>query len=211
MPKKTASVISIVSLSLFVLISFMPVIYEDQWYRTQTAWRAIFTKISSKNVNMFHWYKSLPIIIVAIAVIGIIALILQMYEKRSFFVTLGIWSSAITLLLFVLLTYLYLTLDTRWDKSFSSLGFAGYPRYVLCWGFYIECALLIVSSVLSFQLTTGKGIITEKANGADSFSNVNTLNETDEVDLLKKYKDLLDSGAITEQEYEEKKKRLLKL
>lgn len=40
---------------------------------------------------------------------------------------------------------------------------------------------------------------------------VNNIQETTNADELKKYKDLLDSGAITQEEFENKKKELLGL
>ena len=68
------------------------------------------------------------------------------------------------------------------------------------WAFYIIIALQIVTIVCAL-LAEFK--IFENATQ----TNVNLSN----ADELKKFKDLLDSGAITQAEFEEKKKQLLNL
>ena len=45
----------------------------------------------------------------------------------------------------------------------------------------------------------------------NSKKNNKTVNEQDDLEKLKEYKKLLDDGIITQEDYEEKKKQILKL
>ena len=83
---------------------------------------------------------------------------------------------------------------------------------------FIICALIFGRFVLLLILLGALGlIIALNKPKKDEPANINTtvtvsaLPETTDVDRLKGYKELLDSGAITQEEYEQKKKEILGL
>ena len=86
----------------------------------------------------------------------------------------------------------------------ATWGYYGYYEYVPAWGFYVECALLIAICVISVLGIKGLLIETVEAVPAN-------LNTTDVTDQLKKYKELMDNGVLTQEEFESKKKQLLGL
>ena len=88
--------------------------------------------------------------------------------------------------------------------SASTWGKYGFYQYVPSWGFYIAIVLILAVAVIAFLLAIGKikDVEPKTSNKSENYSNA---------DELKKYRDLLDSGIITEQEFEAKKKQLLGL
>ena len=54
-------------------------------------------------------------------------------------------------------------------------------------------------------------IIIERQKNKPTAENTTVVQNSDEADKLKKYKDLLDSGVITQEEFDAKKKQLLGL
>lgn len=78
----------------------------------------------------------------------------------------------------------------------------GYTAYSVNWLFYISLALQISAAVLVLIAITSKE---EKLKFA-----IRT-REASEIDELKEYKDLLDSGVISQEEFDAKKKQLLGL
>ena len=84
----------------------------------------------------------------------------------------------------------------------ATLGYNGYFSHSFGWGWYIAAALLIATSVMSFFVATGrvKDSDIEKKE-----------KKTTEADDIVKYKDLLDKGIITQEEFDAKKKQLLGL
>lgn len=73
-------------------------------------------------------------------------------------------------------------------------------------GIFFEI-ILFLAVVVAFAKRSS--IIAETPN--KNRGNENVIKEITDADELKKYKDLLDSGAITQEEFEEKKKQLLNL
>lgn len=72
--------------------------------------------------------------------------------------------------------------------------------------FWIICLLII--SVLAILKRTSLVVPKEEKQPQQV---INNIQETSSADELKKYKDLLDSGVITQEEFDEKKKQLLGL
>lgn len=74
--------------------------------------------------------------------------------------------------------------------------------------FYITCGLLLLVVILSF-IKRSSLIISKNVEQPQQV--INNIQETSNADELKKYKDLLDSGVITQEEFDQKKKQLLGL
>ena len=72
--------------------------------------------------------------------------------------------------------------------------------------FWIIMFLMFVACILSFI----KRSVVQKTE-KEEFQVINNLHETSNADELKKYKELLDSGVITQEEFDAKKKQLLNL
>ncbi len=72
--------------------------------------------------------------------------------------------------------------------------------------FYIILAILIAIVFVSF---IKRSVVPKEEKQSQQI--INNIAETTNADELKKYKDLLDSGAITQEEYDTKKKELLGL
>ena len=78
-----------------------------------------------------------------------------------------------------------------------------YFQYDIFWGFYIECALLLLSCIFSciaFFTKFQRNISTTNTENSPIESKTNE---------LIKYKELLDNGVITQEEFDAKKKELL--
>ena len=73
--------------------------------------------------------------------------------------------------------------------------------YSFCWGFYIAAAILLAAAVIAFLVAIGKTAEVED-HGKPPVSSA---------DELAKFKDLLDKGIITQEEFDAKKKQLLGL
>ena len=86
--------------------------------------------------------------------------------------------------------YRYTVLDIY--SPLKQMGFAA--------GYYFEAAVLVAATVF--------GVLRIKN---DKGSGQNLSAEGKQIETLKGYKDLLDSGVITQEEYDEKKKHLLNL
>ena len=194
MQKKTVELISLISLSIFLLFSFIP-----GAYREFHSGRNDYGRMSSgyRDVNIFQNFSVLAYIVVVIVVIGIIALILQYLGMRSSFVRYCTLAPIVSAILFFILTLCYSAYSGA-TEEYSSVN------YNLGWVTLVEIVSIVISSVSSFMLFSGKGINTSPITHVSV-----SKKEKDRVVILKEYKDLLDSGAITEQEYEEKKKQLL--
>ena len=83
-------------------------------------------------------------------------------------------------------------------------------------GLYLICLVIVVAISIAKRSTIITGLPSTKKskNGKNdevTQTVINNVQETTNADELKKFKDLLDSGAITQEEFDEKKKQLLGL
>ena len=82
----------------------------------------------------------------------------------------------------------------------ATLGYYGHFSYSFAWGYYIAAALLIVPTILSIALAMGH------------FEDRGSQNESNTaLQQITQLKELLDSGVITQEEFDAKKKQLLGL
>lgn len=78
--------------------------------------------------------------------------------------------------------------------------------YEICWMFYIIIALNVISIALAMVLKFGKQYENVTTKSGDKNAKA-----TEPIDEIMAYKELLDSGVITQEEFDEKKKQILKL
>lgn len=105
---------------------------------------------------------------------------------------------AVAILLFISATYN--TISCTSGDEFISFDFP-YTVLIAIW-----FAIIVVAFAKRSSLIAGSENKTTVQKTV-----INNIKENTNADELKKYKDLLDSGAITQEEFEEKKKQLLNL
>ena len=84
----------------------------------------------------------------------------------------------------------------NWDNG------KGYTDYSVKWMFYVSLALQLCAAALMVIAMTGKEL---------PFTFPKSTQKISEADELRKYKELLDSGVISQEEFDQKKKELLNL
>lgn len=107
--------------------------------------------------------------------------------------------NTVTMLLFIIYVDNFSTVDEIWDKG-------TYDTYELAWLFFVIIAINVISLVLAIVM---------KYWNASVFATKHNNNISDDrkesLDDLIAYKELLDSGALTQEEFDKKKKQLLDL
>ena len=121
-------------------------------------------------------------------------------EKRNWKPTIII--SIIEIVFFAICSLL---IETN-DWSHSDYEFR-YSLQILFFVMLFVLAALIVISIFGYIKASKNGIIEE----TPKIYKAEIVKETSQADELKKYKDLLDSGIITQEEFDAKKKQLLGL
>ena len=202
MSKKTASFIALILLIVFAVFVFMPCIFEIVDLKQVPDIPHAYQEVGSTYENLFYVcglaYANLSDVYAVISyvfvLIGIIALVLHIAGRENKIVTCLTFSSCIASIFFALVTVFFGSTYEPGDKW--------YYVFKAGWGFYILCALLLIASILSVLIALGK------VNKVPPKTPISTQSISDP-DILKKYKDLLESGAITQEEYEKIKARLL--
>lgn len=110
-----------------------------------------------------------------------------------------------SILYFIGSLIVYFVLGIIWGAVSSSIvkgkGYPDSENHGFAWGFWLGLIGLIVCASKVPYSMVNKSVTNH--NMADTKTNVSN------ADLLLKYKQLLDAGAITQEEYEIKKKELL--
>jgi len=137
------------------------------------------------------------VLLVSMAIV-LILFVVQLFGKgRRRNLACAAYAPVVELILFAI----YATMGETSHDNISP-----YVELEPCWLFYVIFGLVIVTalfSVISYY-------IVKKAGAAALPADDDTGIPVDRLDNIKKLKDLLDCGAITEAEYEEKKQGLLK-
>lgn len=112
----------------------------------------------------------------------------------------GISHGAVATLLFIYTMFVFLFINS--GKSLNYL-------YIIETDFPIELFIGLSLAMVVVAFAKRSSFIAESKESKQTV--VNNIQETTNADELKKYKDLLDSGAITQEEFDAKKKELLGL
>lgn len=161
MERKNASLIIVVFLSIYTVLSFLPItflryfaepsIYAPGAYVIKEGW--------DTSINFYAYnVRVITIISLIICVIGIVALSLIYSGKESKLTKYGTYAPIVlTVLFFVICIFELNQISINGTVSGAyPKGDRGYYGTKLLWGFYVEFALLIASSVLSFLIATNR-------------------------------------------------------
>ena len=224
MEKKKASLITMIMLGVYAVMSFMPIVYVEKYFE------AIYTSPGAYREGN-SWYSNayianirfLAIICLALAAIGIVGMFYHYTGKRHKYLKYGTYAPIGAFATFAIMSVYELNHINPIGEpvGYYSKGSTGYFRFDAGWGFYILMALLIVAAALSYMIATGKNIkdvgsvevpvkTDEKSNIKQPQSTVTNVSKSSEsFDELIKYKELLDSGIITAEEFAMKKEQIL--
>ncbi|MBR1890934.1 MAG: SHOCT domain-containing protein [Clostridia bacterium] len=144
--------------------------------------------------SFFQW-----IISVIIIICGVICSLQNSKKARGFsiaFMTVGLIFSVVYMVLGIIYSNIFRTAyNYPYSKSFIVYTKAWIP-FVLCLIIYVTYFIL-------------KGILKDKATVVDEIVKDASSDENHEIETLIKYKDLLDKGIITEEEFAKKKRKIL--
>ncbi len=209
MQKKQASLISLIFLSIFVTLSFMPIIFQNTYWKNDAPGYGEASKSWTAGVSMYSKNLWLAVIMLILAVISITVMALVYADKKSDFLKFVVYAPAATAVVFAILSAIDILTTTPNGEpgGTATWGYYGFYEYAPAWGFFIECALLTTVTVFDILIARGK-LINTKVTISKVSESAPILSEADE---LKKYKELLDLGVINQEEYDIKKKEILNL
>lgn len=229
MNKQHVTLIALFSMVAFTVMSFTPAIYTFEYWKAETPGRGAYKQLWGVNVSILGSVRILAILTVAFAVITTVVLIMHLIDKKVILTISGkptdvlkyaIYSPMATALLFFL-HFLFTTLKNIPDGEpggTATSGYYGYYSYSAAWGLYVEFFLLIIACIMAFMIASGKTIESPAAvpatetPGAPNVPAVPSSDVTGKAfDDLKKYKELLDEGILSQEEFDRKKKELLDL
>lgn len=206
---KTKNLIQLISQGMALLLLIFPGFYVYEQWAADKSLFGVYEAKHTDNISFFAKMASteigllFAILFIVIAIIALVVFILQCYKS----VHIGYaWTLPVVQFVCLLIYTAGFQRDdaslTQWIDPTSH--FSKYPAGVL---FYLFSAIIISLSVYSYlseRKISMYGIIKEqtiqhKSNLADAPSE------------LLKYKDLLDKGVITQEEFEAKKKQVLGL
>lgn len=147
-------------------------------------------------------------IFVVLVLFSLIVLFFEVLEKKKFNKIISIVLSALSLVVFLIISS-YIS-----SKSGGSYEYNGdLRRSHLEMGilFYVNIVLLLITTVFNIVKNSIKEKNTNNINFNINKNNQPNIIPSSEADEIKKYKDLLDNNAITQEEFDEKKKQLLNL
>ena len=193
MKKKTACLIVIILLIVFLVLCFMPIVFNESYWKITDSWGSRSHMFDKPKDILSTCQEDFAIAVISLSAIGIVAFILRFASKEGKLLTILSFAPTAALIAFVILTIKTVLLQFDMLQSHTEYG--------LNWGFYIVAALLLFASLISFLVAIGK---INKGEAPQK-------NSVESADELEKYKKLLDRGIITQAEYNAKKKQLLDL
>ena len=203
---KSKNIIQVILQGLSLLLLFLPFVYTE----------GVYTKISGsmghyqmKNETLISFidklieleYGRFLGVLVVICMVALMAILIAQVAKRDHFQVVSA-GSLVSLLLF----FFYSVACTEEPRD-SGWGPSYVCEYLVSFGFILIMALqvaLTIIALISNSRIKQNGIIEEEKPQYIQNNNSNA-------DELSKYKDLLDRGVITQEEFDAKKKQLLGL
>ena len=196
--------LSITILSVIEAICyFTPVcISREYWkYKESVVYHGVAVKESSSNINIFEvggfWGKPLAILLFCITLFTAIVYLLKLmdYSLEGF---PKAWTVSIvhTAVMVVFLIYTC-TIAMVEEISFKF-------TYTIGWMFFVIIALNVISVILALLPKFGVVSIEDKRQ-----ENKETEKSVSSLDELLTYKELVDSGVLTQEEFDAKKKQIL--
>lgn len=205
--KKKLCLASSVLTTIFLAFLFMPVIYTKEYYKNIAPGVGHAVEAWEKGVNVFELNPLFVVFILIFAIASIIVLFVQYLGTKNNispkinFLPLG------TGLIFIVASIARFssTVPNGSPAGTAQWGKYGFYEYAPNFGFYIAIILIVISALLSFLIAIGK------VKDAAPMQKASSMPQKSNIDELKEYKELFDSGVITEEEFNAKKKQLLNL
>lgn len=181
---------------------------QEHWAYDTSAWtyHGSSTLKYTENINIFGVStglgKILAVIVVALMLLSAAAFLLAVIQKNNGLTKIYYYTPAISfiaLAVFAIYAYAFAEHDTtNWREEWT-----------INWLFYVVIAIHIVTIAFSILLKLNK--FEPAAARAVDRKRVDSEQTVSSADELKKYKELLDAGVITQEEFDTKKKQLLGL
>lgn len=196
--KKKFCLISAILLFMYAVLSFIPGMLESEYW-TKKPWDIGYRMKSSHAANMYVAHASvLSYIVLVLVIISIIALIRICLENENTFTNIAMYAPVVATGV-----YLFFGVDSYFLTLFERVYDTWFYRYSLSWGYILGAAFLIPSAIICVMISMGK--FQDNQEYAKKFRN------NDSIDELRKYKELMDAGIITQEEFDVKKKQILEL
>lgn len=207
--KKRLILFSLVLSIIETVCLFVPYSFKEEVWRydpSAIVYHGISTLQFEENVNILGIStvigRILEILVVVFMILSIIVYFQKLLQKDNKlskkYVLISIVSFAL-LVVFAFYAYAFAEYDTtNWRYEWT-----------INWLFYIIIVLHILTIVFAFLIKSKNfDETTMKNEKANNYSSNNDFSAAEEI---KKYKELLDSGVINQEEYEAKKRQLLGL
>ena len=233
MTKKTASLICFILLGVFVMIAFVPYVFEVTYWSADIPGVGIYTKGFTEDLNMFAALGVGGWLTLLLAMGGIAMLVLQFIRIKSGVIRLLTSLAPLSALVYFISSVVFLlsTIPDGDPVGTATLGKYGYYEPGMGYGFFLQCALMLAVAGLSVMIILGifkdpkkhrrpvyaapaapqrpvqvpvQPTPVQPAPAAKA--SVPILSVAEE---LKIYQDMLISGVITQEEYEAKRKELV--
>lgn len=210
---KQRNLLEIIGYIILAICTFIPAMYNKGiWEWDESLSYGVYHGVSklSYRISMSFFnavfsgntvHIILGLLVYAGLIAGIVLAILQYSsknEKQNNKVMIVI--SGITLAIYLVCSISLFMFDietTYWRYD--------YEASVLFWVVAILMVMLVAFSVFSYVKINNDGLIVNENNNVQNSVNIS------DADELKKYKELLDEGIISQEEYEQKKKQILGL
>ena len=235
MDKRKASLLSIVLLSIFAVLTFMPITFLDYFAAPTYGGAYVIKKDRFTNLNFYVAnIRVFAIILLLVVLAAIVALLMIYIGKKDKYSKFGLYLPIVATVLFlVICVYEFNHIAPQGEIGVWPKGDRGYFGIRPLWGFYIEMALLIASSVISGLIISNK-ILDERIETYTNYIGrqsdllkgempLRTTKPTASVmkseaavgisaaSEIREYKQLYDDGIISREEFEAKKQQLLGL
>ena len=197
--KQKLKLFSVVLIVLETICLFIPLCFKSIYHNYGT--------ISIENVNIFNVSTTLgtilSIIVIILLLFSFVAYLLSLLQKKIKYTNLYFYSSIVSFLALVG----FAVYADRFASIHYTYGFH-FQSWSINWLFYVIIVLHIVTIIFSVFIRFRKfeDIILKESNQEEKSNN-----SVSSADELKKFKELLDMGAITQEEFDAKKKQLLGL
>lgn len=193
MTKRKLNIAEMICQAISIALLFLPGMYN--WEK----WEENLIGYSLKARIPFSFFQTaqnitivLGIIIIALMVANLVLILLTIFEPSKF--KNGKIHIILPLAVIILMILFSIICGVRDEYGYCA---------PISWLFYVEMLFLAASAVIAFMKCSPK--VKEEPLKVKIVSK----NKDGSADELKKYKELLDMGAITSEEYEAKKKEIL--
>ena len=157
MKKKTASLISFILLGVFVLISFVPYVFELTYWSADIPGVGIYSKAYTVDLNMISALGFGGWLTLLLAMGGIAMLVLQFVRIKSGVIRLLTWMAPLSALVYFISSAAFLlnTIPDGDPVGTATAGKYGYSSPDMGYLFFVQCALMLAVSALSVMIILG--------------------------------------------------------